>query len=72
MYAIRSYYDPSRATYPVLGLTHDQAERYCQWCGRRLPTEAAARAWLVDLKAMPELALFRSTLDAVEFERDGS
>jgi formylglycine-generating enzyme required for sulfatase activity len=32
--------DPQRAQYPVTDVTWLQAREYCQWSGRRLPTEA--------------------------------
>ncbi len=32
--------DPSRARYPVQGVSRAQAETFCAWDGRRLPTEA--------------------------------
>jgi formylglycine-generating enzyme required for sulfatase activity len=31
---------PAKAEYPVIGITSYQAEHYCQWIGRRLPTDA--------------------------------
>lgn len=32
--------DPQRAQHPVTNVTWSQARTYCQWSGRRLPTEA--------------------------------
>ena len=34
------YLDDAYAEYPVINISWDQAEQYCQWAGRRLPTEA--------------------------------
>ena len=32
--------DPAFAIYPVMGVTWAQASNYCEWVGKRLPTEA--------------------------------
>lgn len=35
-----NYNRPDRANYPINCVTWDQANTYCQWVGKRLPTEA--------------------------------
>ncbi len=35
----RFYYNPHASNYPVVGVTADQAAKYCRWLGRRLPNE---------------------------------
>lgn len=37
------YQDPQFADYPIASVTWDQARRYCEWRGDRLPTEAIYR-----------------------------
>jgi formylglycine-generating enzyme required for sulfatase activity len=32
--------DPAYDNYPVVGITWDQADAYCKWAGKHLPTEA--------------------------------
>jgi formylglycine-generating enzyme required for sulfatase activity/energy-coupling factor transporter ATP-binding protein EcfA2 len=36
---LAGYWDPQKQEYPVLAVHVDQASAYCQWIGRRLPTD---------------------------------
>ena len=31
--------DPTKVDFPVTGISHDEAESFCRWLGKRLPTE---------------------------------